>query len=243
MRTIVKTVAALSLFAAAGCVSSSKYEQKEKEAVSNDQRAQAAEKAAKDCQAKAAGLEKDLAAMTQSRDELQAKAASLGEQKAAAEAKSAQYEKLASQLHSQIEAGQVEISELRGRMMVKLADTILFPSGSAKLSKEAAKSLGPIADVFKDLSGKNVIVGGYTDNVPVVGGQFKDNWELSTARAISVVRFLAGKGVPPGMLGAAGFSEYRPVAPNDSKADRAKNRRIEIALTAADNQPPVTQAR
>ena len=128
-------------------------------------------------------------------------------------------------------------------MTVKLKDKILFPSGSAKLSAEGKKALDAVAEVFKDLKGKNVIVAGYTDDVPVAGKSFKDNWELSTARAISVVRYLVSKEVPPQMLGAAGFSQYRPVAVNDSPANRSQNRRIEIVLTAADYEPPVVEAR
>ena len=96
------------------------------------------------------------------------------------------------------------------------------------------------ANAFHDLQGKNVVVAGYTDNVRVAGkGAFKDNWDLSTARAVSVVRYLQSKGVEPKMLGAAGFSEYRPLAANDSAEGRSQNRRIEIALTAADYTPPV----
>jgi chemotaxis protein MotB len=248
MRRTIRIVAALSLIVAAGCVSSSKYEQKAKEASECDSRAQAAAAKAttaqQECEARVAGLQKELAEVTQARNDLQTRATTLAEQKGAAEAKSAQYEKLANQLSGQIKAGQIEISELRGKMTVKLKDQILFPSGSAKLSREGTSALDPIAEVFKDMTGRNVIVAGYTDDVrvsPKTG--FHDNWDLSAARAISVVRYLASKGVPPQMLGAAGFSQFRPVAANDSAQNRAQNRRIEIALTAADYQPPVVEAR
>jgi chemotaxis protein MotB len=177
------------------------------------------------------------------RDALRIQTAKLEEQKGAAEAKSKQYEQLAGSLQKQIQAGQIEISELRGRMTVKLKDKILFPSGSAKLSKEGGAALDEVAKAFKDMQGKNVIVAGYTDDVPVAGKSFKDNWELSSARAISVVRYLVSREVPPQMLGAAGFSQYRPVAVNDSPANRSQNRRIEIVLTAADYEPPVVEAR
>jgi chemotaxis protein MotB len=97
-----------------------------------------------------------------------------------------------------------------------------------------------VAKAFQNLQGKTVVVAGYTDNVPVAGkGAIKDNWDLSTERAVSVVRYLQAKGVDPKILGAAGFSEYRPLAANDSAAGRSQNRRIEIALTAADYTPPV----
>ena len=74
-------------------------------------------------------------------------------------------------------------------------------------------------------------------------GPYKDNWELSAARAVSVVRYLVAKGVPPEMLGAAGFSEFRPVVPNDTPENRSQNRRIEIALTAAEEAPVVETPR
>ncbi len=235
MKGTIAVGAALLLAGASGCVTSGKYEQKAKEAVANDTRAQEAA-------AKAAACEKELATVTAARNELQVKADALAEAKGKAEAKSAQYEQLAGSLQQQIQAGQVEISELRGRMIVKLKDKIMFPSGSASLNRDGRAALEAVAGVFKDMQGKNVLVAGYTDDVPVAGGRYKDNWELSAARAIAVVRFLASKGVPPEMLGAAGFSQFRPLAPNDSKENRSQNRRIEIALTPAE-PPPVVEAR
>jgi chemotaxis protein MotB len=99
-----------------------------------------------------------------------------------------------------------------------------------------------VAKAFQGLQGKTVVVAGYTDNVPVSSkGSYKDNWDLSTERAVTVVRYLQSKGVDPKMLGAAGFSEYRPLAANDTAEGKSQNRRIEIALTAADT-PPVVEA-
>jgi chemotaxis protein MotB len=236
------TIAAF-LVVGAGCVTSGKYEKKAKEAADAAGRADAAAAQATACESKAAALQKELTAATQARDELQVKAASLAQEKGAAEAKSKQYEQLAGQLQGQIKAGQIEISELRGKMTVKLKDKVLFPSGSAKLNKDGQNALDAVAGVFKDMQGKNVIVAGYTDDVPTAGGGYKDNWDLSSARAISVVRYLASKGVPPTMLGAVGFSQFRPIVANDSPENRSQNRRIEIALTAADYEPPVVEAK
>ncbi len=154
----------------------------------------------------------------------------------------AQRERLAQALEKQIQSGQVEISELRGKMTVKLKDKVLFASGSAALGRDGRKALDAVAEAFKDLRDRNVVVGGFTDNMPVgKTGPFKDNWDLSTARAVAVVRYLASKGVAPTMLGAIGFAQYRPVAPNDSAANRSLNRRIEIALTSADYIPPTVE--
>jgi chemotaxis protein MotB len=230
---------ALFVAGVTGCVSSSKYEQKEKEAAANATSAKEAADKAAACDQKVIALDQELAeakkqleAATAAKEQLQVQTASL-------EAKSAQYEKLAGSLQGQIQAGQVEIEELRGKMTLKLKDRVLFSSGSASLNREGREALDAIAGVFKDQNGKNVVVAGYTDDVPVAKGPFRDNWELSAARAIAVVRYLASKGVPEQMLGAAGFSQFRPIAANDSPANRSLNRRIEIALTAADYQPPV----
>jgi len=256
---------ALLLLAAAGCVTTSKYKVKEQEAAANDARAQ--EESAKasasearaqqegaratQCEAQAEALRQELAeaqdrlaAATEARNDLQAQAAALAQQKGAAEEKSAQYEQLAGSLQRQIQDGQIEISELRDKMTVKLKDKILFPSGSARLSKEGRAALDVVAGVFKTLVGKNVVVAGFTDDVPVSkSGPYTDNWDLSSARAISVVRYLVSQGVPPLMLGAAGFAEFRPVADNRTADGRSENRRIEIALTPADYVPPVVGTR
>jgi chemotaxis protein MotB len=225
----------VALVAATGCVSSSKYQVKEKEAAELDAKAkeQAAQIAA--LEKKSADLEAQLAQVAKEREELQVRTA-------AVEAKSAEYERLAKSLEGQIKKGQIEISELRGKMTVKLKDKILFPSGSARLGKAGESALDEVASVFAGLQGKNVIVAGYTDDVPAGKATgFQDNWDLSAARAVAVVRYLVKKGIDPKTLGAAGFSEYRPVAANETPEGRSQNRRIEIALTAADYTPPVVE--
>jgi len=189
---------------------------------------------------KSAALEKKAADLQAQNDTLSQSKAQLTEEKGQLEAKSKQYEELAGSLKEQIQSGQVEISELKGKMTVKLKDRVVFSSGSAAINKQGRDALDAVAKAFHDLQNKTVVVAGYTDNVPVAGGgAFKDNWDLSTARAVSVVRYLQSKGVEPKMLGAAGFSEYRPLAANTSADGRSQNRRIEIALTAADYTPPV----
>jgi chemotaxis protein MotB len=187
---------------------------------------------------KTAALEKKVSNLQQQNAELSANQAKLEQQKSALEEKSAQYEQLTTSLQNQIASGQIEISELRGKMTVKLKDKVLFASGSTALNKEGRAALDVVADAFHGLSNKNVIVAGYTDDVPTGKSKFKDNWDLSTARAITVVRYLQSKQVRPEMLGAAGFSQYRPLAPNNSAQNRSANRRIEIALTASDYVPP-----
>jgi chemotaxis protein MotB len=224
---------ALCAIAAVGCgVSKDQYAAKELEASQALKKLQDETGTTAALEGKVADLEAKLAAARQEQSKLT-------EEKGKLEAKSAQYEQLAKSLEGQIAAGQIEISELKGRMTVKLKDRILFSSGSAAIGKDGKLALDAVADAFKDLKGKNVIVGGYTDNVPIgKKSGYQDNWDLSAARAASVVRYLQSKGVDPHMLGVAGYSEYRPLASNESAEGRSQNRRIEVMLTAADYTPP-----
>lgn len=117
---------------------------------------------------------------------------------------------------------------------------VLFQPGSEVLSEEGRSQIAGVARILFDVADEIpddidwiVRVDGHTDNVPLSGaGQFRDNWELSQARALSVVRFLVDDlGFPPGRLAATGFGEYRPVNPADTPEARAQNRRIELKLT------------
>jgi len=240
MRNIMLAVLAMSL-AACG-VSQKEFAAKDAELLKYQKMYGEQTKHAEVLQNKVAELDVSLAATQTRLDAVEG-------EKAAAEAKAsslavsnAQRERLAQSLEQQIKSGQVEISELKGKMTVKLKDKVLFASGSAALGREGKKALDAVAEAFKDLKDRNVVVAGFTDNMPVgKESAFKDNWDLSTARAVAVVRYLATKGVASTMLGAVGFSQYRPVVPNDTAANRSLNRRIEIALTSADYIPPTIE--
>jgi len=229
---------------AAGCgVSKDEFAAAQRDAQQNKQKYEDESAKRTALEKQTADLQQQSTSQQQQLDELATASKKLEAEKGELQAKSAQYEQLNTSLQKEIAAGQVEVSELRGRMTVKLKDKVLFSSGSASLNKQGKAALDAVAAAFKDVKGKNVVVAGYTDDVRMGSKSgFPDNWALSTARAVNVVRYLQEKGVPPSMLGAAGFSEYRPVAANDSSANRSRNRRIEIALTAADYQPPVVEA-
>lgn len=118
------------------------------------------------------------------------------------------------------------------------ASDVLFDSGAADLKPEAAPQLDKLADALKELETKIppdvswvMRVDGHTDIKPITSAQFPSNWELSSARAISVVRYLMDKGVPANRLVAAGFAEFQPLDPGDSDESLRKNRRIELKLT------------
>jgi chemotaxis protein MotB len=164
-------------------------------------------------------------------DELSKSKRKLEAAKAELEKKSGEYEQLASALRGEIEAGRVELMELRGKTTVKMKDKILFASGSATLGADGRDALRKVAQALRGLTAKAIRVDGHTDNVPTgTSGAFATNWELSSARALAVVRFLQESGVDPTRLSAAGFGEFQPIQPNDSPEGRSLNRRIEITL-------------
>lgn len=164
-------------------------------------------------------------------DELSKSKKRLEAAKAELEKKSDEYAQLASSLRGEIEAGRVELMELRGRTTVQLKDKILFASGSATVGADGKDALRKVADALKGLQGKVIRVEGHTDNVPTgAAGPFASNWELSSARALAVVHFLQDAGVDPTRLSGAGFAEFQPIGPNDTPEGRSLNRRIEIVL-------------
>ncbi|OGR45850.1 MAG: hypothetical protein A2X34_02775 [Elusimicrobia bacterium GWC2_51_8] len=146
------------------------------------------------------------------------------------------YEDLTSGLKAEITAGEITITQLKGKLTVNMVDKILFDSGMAEVRGEGRKVLGSIGKVLKDITNKDIRIEGHTDNIPIKGelkSKYPTNWELSTARATAVARYLQDEAkVTPERLVAAGYGEYRPVALNDTAENRALNRRIEIVLTA-----------
>lgn len=146
------------------------------------------------------------------------------------------YDELVGKLEEEIQRGEVKISELKGKLTVNVVDKILFDSGKAALKPAGIKVLQQIGDILKSAVDKNIQVEGHTDNVPIRGTlteKYPTNWELSTARATTVLHFLQDKAAIPGeRLSAVGYGEYHPIASNATAEGRAKNRRIQIVLAA-----------
>jgi chemotaxis protein MotB len=144
-------------------------------------------------------------------------------------------------LEPQITAGNVKIRRRGNELVVELAAQILFESGSAELNEAGKKVLSQVAGSLASLKNHTIQVGGHTDQMRVANPEtqerFPTNWELSTARATNVVRFLEDRGKLPGSrLVAAGFSQFRPVASNATEPTRQKNRRIELVLLPAQRE-------
>jgi chemotaxis protein MotB len=129
-----------------------------------------------------------------------------------------------------IDSGKLRVRVVRGRMVVELAENILFDSGKSDLKKEGQDALTEVGAVLSSIPNRDFQIAGHTDDIPIKSAKFPSNWELSTARAVEVTRFLSTKGVDPARLSAAGYAETQPVASNADAEGRKQNRRIEIVL-------------
>ncbi len=142
-------------------------------------------------------------------------------------------ERMQAAMKAELEAKQVTIAELEGKLTLSMVEAILFDSGKATVKKQGKEALAKVAEVLKSVTDQDIIVAGHTDNVAItskLAATYPTNWELSAARAISVVKLLEADGVDPKVLLAAGFGEFRPVADNSTPEGRAQNRRMEIIL-------------
>jgi chemotaxis protein MotB len=133
---------------------------------------------------------------------------------------------------SREEMKDVEVQVLKGVVYISLSDNMLYESGSYNISNQAGQILGKVAKIIKDYEGYEVLIEGNTDNVPISMLNIRNNWDLSTLRASSVVQSLQNNyGVDPKRLTAGGRGEFNPIAGNDTEAGKAKNRRTQIIIT------------
>jgi chemotaxis protein MotB len=155
---------------------------------------------------------------------------------AAANAQAALFRDVASRLRRMVDAGELDITLRSGRMVLVMPADVLFEPGQAKVGTNGQKVLLEVGHVLGTVKDKRFQVSGHTDADPIRVSGFESNWQLSSARALEVVDLLIHAGVSPATLSAAGYAEFDPIAANDSAANKAKNRRIEIAL-----QPNIDQ--
>jgi chemotaxis protein MotB len=141
----------------------------------------------------------------------------------------ATFRQLMERFRAMIDSGRLRVRIVRNRMVVDLPSGVLFDSARAELKPEGLSTLAEVATVLRDIPNREFQVAGHTDNVPI-SGRFHDNWDLSTARAVTVTQYLVSQGVTANRLSAAGYADTQPVASNDTAEGRAQNRRIEIAL-------------
>jgi len=223
-------------------------------AAARDQNAQSEERATA-AQTTVDQLNQNIAAL---RDQLTQIAAALDVSEAKNKDQEAQIADLGQRLNAALLSQVTQLAKYRSEFFGRLRDAlgnrpdirivgdrfvfqseVLFPPASAQLSDTARQRLAVVASALKDIATKIpndipwvLAVNGYTDKRPINTPQFPSNWELSAARAITVINFLISQGVPADRLAAAGYAEHDPIDPGDSEEAYAKNRRIELKLTA-----------
>jgi len=138
---------------------------------------------------------------------------------------------LEKQLQDEINNKQVKVEMQDKGLVITFVSEVLFDSGKAKLRKDSFSKLDKVASVLNTtVADLNVGIEGHTDNQPIKRSGWKSNWELSTARALSVLHYLSDKSVAEPRLAAIGYGEYKPVTSNETKEGRQKNRRVEIVI-------------
>ncbi|MGJ8684855.1 MAG: OmpA family protein [Nonlabens sp.] len=125
----------------------------------------------------------------------------------------------------------INVNVEKGVVFISISDKLLFASGSEQINSSAFPILGKVGTILKDKANMEVMIEGHTDSQPIASGKFKDNWDLSTARAASITRYLQeNQNINPARMTAAGRSYYVPIASNDTAEGRAKNRRTRIII-------------
>lgn len=132
-----------------------------------------------------------------------------------------------------IKEGQVRVTQSRIGVSVEINAGVLFEPGQAVLEKQPVEVLKAVANVVETVPNM-IMVEGHTDNTPISSPAYPSNWELSSARASSVVRLFIEKGVSPKRLTAIGYADQRPIFPNETDEERAKNRRVTIRIEPAE---------
>jgi chemotaxis protein MotB len=175
------------------------------------------------------GKADEAGALAAGMENLQKRLDELEKQKKIAEERVAMFRSLVDKLRSMVDAGQIKVQVRNGRMLLVLPNDILFDSGKTELKPEGKDAIGKVARVLATMD-RHFLVAGHTDNIAIKTKRFPSNWELSTERAVEVVRLLIDSGMKPSQVGAAGYAEYDPAASNATADGQAQNRRIEIVV-------------
>ena len=187
-----------------------------------------AERADRDATSKLS--EAELAKIRGEKEATVAEVEELRRQRDAQEQRLAAYRQLQDRFRALVDSGKLQIGFRNGQMVVKLPSSILFPSGSDKLSPAGQAALADVAAILVEFKDRRFLIAGHTDNVPIKTAKFRNNWVLSTARAVAVLEFMTANGMPAATMAAAGYGAEDPVAANDTDANKELNRRIEIIL-------------
>jgi chemotaxis protein MotB len=203
-----------------GCVSRGTYDKLEAD---KNQQIDALQKQRASLEQQQADSRRQIEALEQQKTQLQT----------AGQQSESQYNALVRNLTEGVKKGELQVRQYKDMLTVDVAEQLFFDSGHANLKDSGKAVLKKVGEAMKGYEDKIIRVVGHTDNVPITKSlqkTFPSNWELSVARATTVVRYLQEVGIPPERMIASGRAEYQPIASNDTAEGRKKNRRIEITL-------------
>jgi len=230
-RLHVAGVALGTAFIAAGCVSQGTYDKLESD---KNQEIALLQKQRGGLQEQLQGLQSQKSSLESQQGDLRKQVDALEQQKAqllaVSQQNQSQYDALVKNLTEEVKKGELQVRQYKDMLTVDVAEQLFFDSGRADLKDTGKTVLKKVGEALKGYEDKVIRVVGHTDNVPIKTRVFPSNWELSVARATTVVHFLQENGIPPERMVASGRAEYQPVAENDTPEGRKKNRRIEITL-------------
>jgi len=240
-RTALRAAAAVAAVVVTGCVSQGAFDEmelaKNKEIDSLRSQRGVLDSQVQNLQSQKAELEQQRGALETQQADLRRQIQALEQQKAQLESASKQtqnqYDSLVKNLTEEVKKGQLQVRQYRDMLTVDVAEQLLFDSGRADLKESGKAVLKKVGEALKGYEDKVIRIVGHTDNIPITKSlqkRFPSNWELSVARATTVVRYLQEVGVPPERMIASGRAEYQPIGENDSVEGRRKNRRTEITL-------------
>ena len=224
----------VAVFVTGGCVSQGTYDKLEAD---KNQEIAALQNQRGGLQGQVQGLQSQKGSLEQQQADLRRQIDALEQQKAqlltASQQNTSQYDALVRNLTEEVKKGQLQVRQYKDMLTVDVAEQLFFDSGRANLKDTGKAVLKKVGDALKGYEDKVIRIVGHTDNVPISKSAqkvFPSNWELSVARATTVVRYLQEVGIPPERMVASGRAEYQPIAENDTPEGRKKNRRIEITL-------------
>jgi chemotaxis protein MotB len=223
-----------AVFTLGGCVSQGTYDKLEAD---KNQEIAALQNQRSGLQQQVQGLQSQKTSLEQQQADLRRQIDALEQQKTqlltASQQTLSQYDSLVRNLTEEVKKGELQVRQYKDMLTVDVAEQLFFDSGRANLKDTGKAVLKKVGEALKGYEDKVIRIVGHTDNVPISKSAqkvFPSNWELSVARATTVVRYLQEVGIPPERMIASGRAEYQPIAENDTPEGRKKNRRIEITL-------------
>ncbi|MFZ3231698.1 MAG: OmpA family protein [Pseudobdellovibrio sp.] len=230
-------ISVLAVLLVSGCVTSGKYKSLEEEQSKIAAENEANKVQLATAQSKVGELSGRLGIANTEKTQLQG---SVNEMKTAleqlkkrrqeTEKRLAEFKELTSKFSQLVNAGKLSVKMVQGRMTVALSTDILFSSGSAKLSADGVSAIKEVTQLLKSLEGRKYQIEGHTDNVPMKSEIYPSNWELASARAMTVVKTMIDAGLSAGQISGASYADTQPVAVNATAEGKKLNRRIAIVI-------------